>query len=190
MTVPLLHMICGAVGAGKTTYALALSKRLGGVHLSIDQWMMTLFGKVLPQPALARWDWIVERVHRCEAQMARMAVQCARLGVPAILDQAFLCTADRARLATIAGAEGLSVQLHFFDVPADAPWRWVKPAMRNRARPSPSRSRAGHSNSSKASGSRPRLQRWLRFVASMLAAKAGSRSIDLRSLPSRHLSSA
>lgn len=124
MTSPMLHMICGAVGAGKTTYSLALSRQLGAIHFSIDQWMVALFGKDSPQPA--RWDWIIERVHRCEAQMAQVAVQCARLGVPAILDQAFLRIEDRTRFAAIAEKEGLPVQLHFVDVPADERWRRVE----------------------------------------------------------------
>jgi predicted kinase len=120
----MLHMICGAVGAGKTTYARALSRQLGGLHFSIDQWMVALFGKDSPQPM--RWDWVIERVHRCETQMAQMAAQCARLGVPAILDQAFVRVEDRLRLAAFAEKEGFSVQLHFVDVPANERWRRVE----------------------------------------------------------------
>ncbi|MBM3648063.1 MAG: ATP-binding protein [Alphaproteobacteria bacterium] len=123
MTDPMLHMICGGVGAGKTTYALGLSRRLGGIHFSIDEWMTALFGRDTP-PRL-RWDWIAERATRCEALIARMACQSAYLGVPAVLDQAFLCAADRARLVAIAEQERLSVQLHYLDVPSDERWRRV-----------------------------------------------------------------
>jgi adenylate kinase family enzyme len=35
MTDFLVHLVCGS-GAGKTTYAEALSKRIGGVRFSID----------------------------------------------------------------------------------------------------------------------------------------------------------
>ena len=40
---PLIHLICGSTGAGKTTYAKALAAKLGAVHFSIDQWMATLY---------------------------------------------------------------------------------------------------------------------------------------------------
>ena len=124
MTSAALHMICGAVGAGKTTYARALCHDLGGVHLSIDGWMTGLFGADAPQPP--QWPWVAERVRRCETQMADVAVQCARRGVPAILDQSFLQAADRARLAAVARAAGLAVRLHLLDVPADERWRRVE----------------------------------------------------------------
>ncbi len=123
MTTASLHMICGAVGAGKTTYALGLCEQVGGVHLAIDQWMTRLFGKDAPLPP--QWGWVAERVHRCEAQMAEMAFQCVRRGVPAILDQSFLRREDRSRLAAAADATGLPVRLHFLDVPADERWRRV-----------------------------------------------------------------
>jgi adenylate kinase family enzyme len=34
MTDFLVHLVCGSTGAGKTTYAEALSKRIGGVRFS------------------------------------------------------------------------------------------------------------------------------------------------------------
>ena len=63
----ILHLICGASGAGKTSYALGLCDRLGALHLSIDDWMVTLFGPDAPDPP--QWPWIAERVARCEAQI-------------------------------------------------------------------------------------------------------------------------
>ena len=35
---PLLHMVCGGVGAGKTTYARKLADEIGGLRFSIDEW--------------------------------------------------------------------------------------------------------------------------------------------------------
>ena len=42
---PLIHLICGSTGAGKTTYARELATNIGGVVFSIDEWMVTLFGE-------------------------------------------------------------------------------------------------------------------------------------------------
>jgi predicted kinase len=123
----MIHLICGSVGAGKTTYALALSNRLGAMHLSIDDWMVTLFSPDMPQPL--DWGWITERVARCERQIVAMALQLGRLGVPSILDLGLLRADDRQRVAIQATAAKLTVQLHFVDV--DPTERWRRVSMRN-----------------------------------------------------------
>src|SRR4051812_16997842 len=79
--VPAFHLVCGSTGAGKTTYALALTQHLKGVHFSIDEWMVGLFGK--DQPKVLQFTWVMERVERCEQQIARVATQCARAGIRA-----------------------------------------------------------------------------------------------------------
>ena len=38
-----IHMITGLTGAGKSTYAAALTEDLGGIRMLIDDWMATLF---------------------------------------------------------------------------------------------------------------------------------------------------
>ena len=123
MPTPLTHLVCGSTGAGKTTYALALTERVGGVHFSIDDWMVRLFWADSPQPI--RFDWTIERVKRCEAQIADMAVKLARRGVPAVLDLGFTRAEHRAKFYAIAAKAGLGAQLHFVDVPADERWRRV-----------------------------------------------------------------
>lgn len=120
---PLLHMVCGGVGAGKTTYARTLADRIGGLRFSIDEWMTTLFGPDSGQPP--RWDWVVERVQRCENQIVAQALDAARRDVPSVLDLSFLRRDDRRRLATRAQEAGVGVALHFLDVPSDERWRRV-----------------------------------------------------------------
>jgi predicted kinase len=118
-----LHLICGSTGAGKTSYAMALSERLGAVHFSIDDWMVRLYGPDAPQPP--DWGWISTRVRRCEDLIAAMALQTAQRGVDAVLDLSFLRITDRERFATMARDAGLSVRLHYVDVDADERWRRV-----------------------------------------------------------------
>lgn len=62
-----VHLVTGSTGAGKTTYAVALAARESALRLSIDEWMTTLFGP--DQPAALQFEWMMERVNRCEAQM-------------------------------------------------------------------------------------------------------------------------
>ncbi|MBX9944787.1 MAG: ATP-binding protein [Reyranella sp.] len=119
----MIHLVCGSTGAGKTTYAGRLSRQLGAMHLSIDDWMVTLFSPDMPQPL--DWAWIGERVARCERQIAATALQLGRIGVASILDLGLLRSDDRRRIAALAAEAGLAVHLHFLDVDPVERWRRV-----------------------------------------------------------------
>ena len=121
---PAFHLVCGPTGAGKTTYSLALAQRLNAVRFSIDEWMVGLFSKDKPEPM--QFEWVVERVERCEQQIGRLATQCARSGVTPVLDLSFLRASNRASFAEIAKQSGVPVALHFLDVPAEERWNRVK----------------------------------------------------------------
>jgi predicted kinase len=124
MTQPLIHLICGSTGAGKTTYALRLSHQLRAVRFSIDEWMAELFWMDSPQPLDPTWS--IERVERCLSQIWAVARPIAALGVPCVLDLGFGQQQSRARFANLAADAGLPVQLHFIDVPAEERWRRVE----------------------------------------------------------------
>src|SRR5258708_25777527 len=120
----LIHLICGSTGAGKTTYALRLSDRLGAVRFSIDEWMATLFWMDTPQPLDPARS--MERVERCLTQIWAVALRIAARNVPCVLDIGFGQTQSRARFADLAGVAGLSIHLHFIYVPADERGRPVE----------------------------------------------------------------
>jgi predicted kinase len=124
MTDPLIHLICGATGAGKSTYARELAERIGAVRFSIDEWMTKLFWMDTPKPLDPTWS--MERVERCLAQIWAVASSVAERGVPCVLDVGFGQASSRARFAKLAGHLDLSVQLHFIDVPAEERWRRVQ----------------------------------------------------------------
>ena len=120
----LVYLICGSTGAGKTTYALRLSDHLGAMRFSIDEWMAALFWMDTPQPLDPAWS--MERVERCLTQIWAVVLRVAARNVPCVLDIGFGQTQSRARFADLAGVAGLSVQLHFIDVPAEERWRRVE----------------------------------------------------------------
>jgi predicted kinase len=126
------HLICGSTGAGKTTYALALAERLGGVRFSIDEWMSTLFWMDSPQPLDAQWS--MERVARCDRQIWAVAKAVATAGVDVVLDLGFPTAAARARFAALAREAGVGVRLHLVEASADERWRRVQ---RRNAEPCP-----------------------------------------------------
>lgn len=124
MTNSTTHLVCGSTGAGKTTYALALANRLGALHLSIDDWMTGLF--MADTPARLDWQWIDERVGRCEGRMVATALQLGRLGVSSILDLGLQRAEQRQRIASRMANTGQTVQLHFIDVDPGERWRRVQ----------------------------------------------------------------
>lgn len=109
-----VHMICGLTGAGKTTYAEALRRDIGGVRFSIDDWNARLF---FPdrQPD-SGFDWFLERVRRCCAQMRATAEQVLETGVPAVFDCGFTDRAERQVFYDWADGLGLPVTLHYLDI--------------------------------------------------------------------------
>ena len=115
--MPMVHLICGPIAAGKTTYAVALADRVRGVRFSIDDWMATLFLKDLP-PQLSS-AWAVERAARCEAQMWMIADQLVLKGTDVIFDVGLLRRGHRDRFRSRAAQAGANSKLHFLDVDAE-----------------------------------------------------------------------
>src|SRR5207302_9215376 len=104
-------------GAGKTPYAHVSARRSGAVAFILDEWMARLFGPDIPDPI--EYEWMVERVGRCEAQIWACAAAVLAAGAPVILDMGLMRRADRERIRQIAEGVGLPVQWHFVTAPPE-----------------------------------------------------------------------
>jgi len=122
-----LHAIFGPSGAGKTTYAHAFARREGAVAFILDEWMARLFAPDMPQPI--EFDWMMERVQRCEAQIWSTAAAVLAAGKPVILDMGLMRKVDRDRVREIAEGAGLPLQFHYVTAPAES--RRARVAERN-----------------------------------------------------------
>lgn len=122
-----LHVIFGPSGAGKTTYANTFARREKAVAFILDDWMARLFAPDMPQPI--EYEWMIERVQRCEAQIWSTAAACLAAGTSVILDIGLMRRADRARVREIAEAAELPLQWHFVTASAEA--RRARVAERN-----------------------------------------------------------
>jgi predicted kinase len=131
MSSPIIYLICGSTGAGKTTYAVQLSEKAGAVRFSIDEWMAALFWMDSPMPIES--SWAMERVGRCYNHIWAVALQVAKRGVPCVLDLGFGQQNERIKFAQLARGAGFSVELHFLDVPASERWRRVQARNANKA---------------------------------------------------------
>ena len=122
------HLICGGVGAGKTTYARALAMRLQAPRFSIDEWMRDLYLADAPSPF--SYEWALERTLRCERQILSVCAQ--RPDLAAVLDFGFLEASHRERIRAACREIGLTPRLHYLDV--DAETRWSRVGQRNAQR--------------------------------------------------------
>lgn len=123
----ILHVVFGPSGAGKSTYAKALARREPAVHFAIDEWMAKLFAPDMPEPL--EFDWMMERVDRCEAQIWSTAAGVLAAGTSVVLDLGLMRRADRARVAEIAQACELTAQFHYVTAPEEV--RRARVAERN-----------------------------------------------------------
>lgn len=122
-----LHVIFGPSGAGKTTYAHAFARREKAVAFVLDDWMARLFAADMPDPL--EYEWMIERVQRCEAQIWSTAAAVLAAGTSVILDIGLMRRADRARVREIAAAADLPLQFHFVTASPEA--RRARVAERN-----------------------------------------------------------
>jgi predicted kinase len=112
--MPTAHLICGSTGAGKTTYAAALSERTRGVRFSIDDWIANLFLADRPNPASL--DWALQRIDRCERQMWTVADQVIARGVDVVFDVGLSTLDQRDRFRMRAAQTAAESKLHYLDV--------------------------------------------------------------------------
>src|ERR1700761_5538124 len=82
--VATLNVIFGPCGAGKTTYAHALARREGAVAFVLDEWGARLFGPDVQGPL--DFQWMVERLRRCEALIWSTAADVLAAGASVVLN--------------------------------------------------------------------------------------------------------
>ena len=122
------YLVAGATGAGKSTAAREIAERVGGVRFSIDEWMTALYWMDCPEKNdLA---WALERVGRCEAQIAAVAGELAGVGISSVLDLGFTQRSQRLEWLDRARGVGVECVLEVLDVEAEV--RWGRVCERNR----------------------------------------------------------
>jgi|HubBroStandDraft_4_1064222.scaffolds.fasta_scaffold99856_2 predicted kinase len=117
MPTPTLHFICGPVGSGKTTYAIALAHRIKAVRFSIDDWIARLFGKERPDPCPMAWT--VERADRCKALIWEQAEQVIALDGNTVFDIGLPLQDERDAFRSWAMGTRAAVKMHYLDVDRD-----------------------------------------------------------------------
>jgi predicted kinase len=109
----MVFLLCGMTGSGKTTYARKLEEERGAVRLSLDEWMIRLFGHHMPREVFD------ERIRSCQAIMLDLTEQLVARGVDVVLDWGFWSREHRMRTVERLRAVGADPILVHFDTALD-----------------------------------------------------------------------
>lgn len=124
----MIHFIFGPTGAGKTTYALKLAANRNAILFSIDEWMGVLFFPDV-QGELT-FDWAMERVNRCEAQIWNTTRQLLAQGKEVVLEISMSTRPLREKQIKLAETIKVLYKLHYLD--ADIEVRRARVRNRNK----------------------------------------------------------
>ncbi len=109
---PVLHMVCGKIGAGKSTLTRRLAAAPATVLISEDAWLDALYpGEIHELPEYVRCSG------RLKQAMADHVVALLRAGVSVVLDFPANTVSSRRWMRSLFEAAGVAHTLHFLDVP-------------------------------------------------------------------------
>lgn len=83
-----IHLLCGKICAGKSTYAKKLHQENNGIILSCDELVLSIFDEHLG-------DKHEEIVDRCKEYLYKLSIQMATSGYNVILDMGFWSKLER-----------------------------------------------------------------------------------------------
>ena len=111
--MPQMHLIEGPVGAGKSTFALQLSKHHAAPRLILDDWMATLFRP--DRPTIGVVEWYVERKQRCIDQIWKLSCGLIKSGADVVLELGLIDKQSRERFYARVDAAGYSFKIYVLD---------------------------------------------------------------------------
>ncbi len=112
-TKPTVYVLCGCIGAGKTTFAKKLEETTGAVRITKDEWLIPLIGN---DPTIDGYEDYDHRI--CELSRD-VAFQLAEKGIDVIIDEGVWAKEQRDRLRRRIENIGAQPVLYFLDTPIE-----------------------------------------------------------------------
>jgi predicted kinase len=110
---PTVYLICGFIGAGKSTFSKMLEEETDAVRITKDEWSIKLIGNDPTITGYAEWDSKITGLSR------DFAFYLAEKGIDVILDEGFWERKTREEMRKRANAIGAKVVMYFLDTPIE-----------------------------------------------------------------------
>jgi predicted kinase len=110
---PVVYLICGFIGAGKTTFAKKLEEKTGAVRITKDEWSIRLIGDDPAIDGYEEWD------HKIIGLSRDIAFYLAEKGIDVIMDEGFWAREERDGLKRKIAAIGAKVVMYYVDTPIE-----------------------------------------------------------------------
>ncbi len=110
---PTVYVLCGFIGAGKTTFAKKLEETTGAVRITKDEWLIRLIGN---DPTIEGYEDYDHRI--CELSRD-VAFQLVEKRIDVIIDEGVWERELRDRLRDRIEESGAQAVLYFLDTPLE-----------------------------------------------------------------------
>ena len=110
---PTVYLLCGFIGAGKTTFARRLEERTGAVRITKDEWLIRLIGNDPTVDGYEDYDSKICGLSR------DVAFQLVEKGIDVIIDEGFWAKEQRALLRRRIEEIGAEEVLYYLDTPIE-----------------------------------------------------------------------
>ena len=110
---PTVYLICGFIGAGKSTFSKKLEQRTGAVRITKDEWLIKLFGYDPRIEGYSHYDHVI-----CELSR-KIAYDFAKHGTDVIIDEGFWAKSERDEMKARAEEVGAKCVLYYVECPID-----------------------------------------------------------------------
>ena len=110
---PIVYLICGFIGAGKTTFAKRIEKETGAVRITKDEWSIRLIGNDPTIDGYEEWDQKICGLSR------DVAFQLAEKGIDVIIDEGFWEKEQRDEMRGRTGTIGAKAVMYYVETPIE-----------------------------------------------------------------------
>lgn len=111
---PIAYIICGFIGAGKTTFARKLEKETGAIRITKDEWMIKIFGnKITSDKNFQEYDKKVTELAK------DFAFKILKSGGDVIIDEGFWVKSQRDEIKKKILNIGAKPILYYVECPVE-----------------------------------------------------------------------
>jgi predicted kinase len=110
---PIVYLICGFIGAGKTTFAKKLEEKTGAVRITKDEWSIRIIGNDPTIAGYEEWD------HKIIGLSRHVAFYLAEKGIDVIIDEGFWGKEERHEMKRQIAAIGATAIMYYVETPIE-----------------------------------------------------------------------